>query len=128
MANLYPKYFNQNTIIIHRDMPEKGKGKDRPFIVAHQDNIVEAMNELDGTSFKVYMLFLFNQNGFVVDYSPQHISNAIGMSRDSARAAIKKMEDKGFLIRRSEGNYDFYEMSRPQPTQTAANDNWGDGW
>lgn len=128
MANLYPKYFNQNTIIIHRDMPEKGKGKDRPFIYAHQDNIVEAMSELDGTSFKVYMLFLFNQNGFAVDYSPQHISNAIGMCRDSARAAIKKLEDKGFLIRRSEGNYDFYEMSRPQPTQTANNDNWGDSW
>ena len=128
----YPKYFNQNTLIINRDEVKKGTGKGRTYITSYQDNILEAMKELDGTAFKVYMLLLFNKSGFRLDYSPQYVANQTGISRDSARAAIRKLETSGFLDWKDESTYDFYEVARRKTqlpsSQPTPDYDWGDGW
>lgn len=106
-------YENQNTIQIHRNLPQKGTTK--PFLTVDTSIIFDAMNALTGTEFKTYMYLLCNANGFYLDFSPQHIGKTTGISRDSARSAFKTMEDKGYIVERKKGSYDFYDIPRPAP-------------
>lgn len=120
MNQYYPKFFNQNSFIITREKVEtqkKGETNYRPFVCAYQDNLLAAMRDLDGTSIKVYLLFLCNANGFTLDYSPQYVSQQTGISRDSARKAIQKMKQKGYISSElnDQGKYTFYE--KPQPVK-----------
>jgi hypothetical protein len=49
---------NQKIIRINREKVAKGM-KGRLFLIAYQDNILNAMCRLSHTSFKVYMYLLF---------------------------------------------------------------------
>lgn len=114
------QFANQNTLTINREQVEKGTGKNEPYLIAYKKNLVEAMNELTGTAFKVYVYLLCNINKYKMDYSPAYIAREIGISRDSARSALKEFERKGYmkLIRNTSiltdvSQYDFFEERKP---------------
>lgn len=116
----------QNTLTINREQVEKGTGKNEPYLIAYKKNLVEAMNELTGTAFKVYVYLLCNINNYKMDYSPAYIAREIGISRDSARSALTEFEKKGYmkLVRNTSiltgvSQYDFFEERKPALAQKA---------
>ena len=75
---------NQKIIKINREKVDKGAGNNgRLYLVAYQDNITAAMNNLSHTGFKVYIYLLFNKDQFVVAYSPEYIHKLIGICNES---------------------------------------------
>lgn len=59
MNNTY--YPNQRQVVINREIVSKGSTK-RAYLVAYQDNIINAMTTLSGTAFRVYLCLLFNRD------------------------------------------------------------------
>ena len=97
---------------INREIVEQGKNPNRPYLVAYNDNILQAMNELSPSHFKVYMFLLMNKDGFKLEYSPKYIAEQVKISRDTARTAFKQMEMRGYFDRLTDSNYkyDFFEV------------------
>lgn len=118
------EYANQNRVIIHKEKVPTGTGKERPFLLSFRDNLMEAMNDLSGTGFKVYIYLLCNSNNYTIDFSPAHISKEIGISKDSARSSLKEFERKGYLKVLGASKYDFFEVKDknrvPVPKQDSA--------
>lgn len=117
----------QNTLTINRDQVQKGTGKTEPYLTAYRKNLVEAMNELSGTAFKVYVFLLCNANSYKLDFSPAHIAREIGISRDSARSALAEFERKGYLalvkntsILTGVSYYNFFEERNPSIVKKSA--------
>lgn len=109
-------FANQRTVQVNRSTLNKRN----PFLLVNTDTIFEAARELDGTSFKVYLYLLSNKDGYIFDFSPQHIANVLGISRDSARLAFEKLERKNFLVSAEYGKYQFYEYQNPEQAIIAA--------
>jgi DNA-binding MarR family transcriptional regulator len=109
--NSYP---NQYTITINKDVVKQQKGRNRVYLIIYRNNLTTAMKQLSGTAFKVYIYLASNQDGFTLGYSPQDISNETGISKDSARKALKEFEEKGFLFadKSHTKNLNFYEKMR----------------
>ena len=106
---------NQKIIKINREKVDKGAGNNgRLYLVAYQDNITAAMNNLSHTGFKVYIYLLFNKDQFVVAYSPEYIHKLIGICNESARRAFKELIEKGYIDKNDKG-YDFYEYPHRKP-------------
>ena len=110
----------QNTLTINRDPVQKRTGKLEPYLISYKKNLVEAMNELSGTAFKVYVFLLCNASSYTMDYSPAYIAREIGISRDSARSALSEFERKGYMtlikntsILTGVSLYDFFEERKP---------------
>lgn len=102
------KNANQRTIIIQRTIPEKG-GK-QPFLMVYSDVITQASRNLGGgVSFKLFIYLLSNQNGFSLDYSPQHFANLYGVHLDSAKKSVTTLIDAGYLTRTNTNTYMFSE-------------------
>lgn len=103
---------NQKQLKINREIVEQAKSSNRPYLVAYNDNILQAMCELSPSHFKVYMFLLMNKDGFRLEYSPKYIAEQVKISKDTAREAFKQMEMKGYFDRLtdSEYKYDFFEV------------------
>ncbi len=100
-------YFaNQKTITIHKPQIEKDATK----IILDRKVVEAAARELTGNEFKMYMYFASNSDNFDLDFSPSHFGNTYGITADTARKIVKKLEEKKYLIRRgrSENLFDFY--------------------
>lgn len=100
---------NQKMITIHRDNVKRGTGRQKPFLIAYQENLKYAMKSLSGTGFKVYMMLVFNTDNYRISFSPKFVSLETGISLDSARKALKELEEKKFIIAGEHLHYDFYE-------------------
>lgn len=105
-------FANQKTIIINREIVQRRTGKNSPYLIAYQENLKYAMRTLSGTGFKVYMMLVFNINKYRLDFSPKYVSLETGISMDSARKALKELEEEGFLVKENKNLYYFYE--RPE--------------
>ena len=103
---------NQSILKIIRNNVNTGTGKERPFLIAYQDTLKEAMTKLNGTAFKVYLFLLFNRDQFVLAYSPKYISKEIGICADSVRSAFRQLKAKGYIIINDKGKEIFYEVPR----------------
>lgn len=58
----------------------------------------------------LYLYFASNANGFTLALSPAAIRQAVGMPTSTFRDQFSKLVDRGYLVRRGNGNtYDFYE-------------------
>lgn len=114
------QFANQNTLTIRKEnVNTKATGKE-PYLISYKRNLVEAMNELSGTAFKVYVFLLCNADAFQMDFSPAYIAREIGVHRDSVRKALKEFENKGFMsllknqsIYSGVCHYDFFEVRHP---------------
>lgn len=106
-------YANQRRITIHREIPKGTKESKRPYVIAYNDNINNAMKNLSkATSFKVYMYMLGNVDNYHFALSTQDIADVCGMSKDTAKSAVNDLIEKGYLVLREKHSYDFYERPR----------------
>ena len=101
-------YANQKIITINRELPAKNSKE--PFLCVYTDRIQAASRNLNNTAFKLYMCLLMNANDFRLEFSPQYISNAYGISTTSARRAMEELIKEGYVIEESPNRFTFYEL------------------
>lgn len=94
-------YPNQKIITIMKSMPKKN-AKNDPYAVINIAACKAAMNLLSQPAFKLYMYLMFNQDGYELALSPKAVKDAIGLSETSYRAAIKNLEEVGYIHKSGE--------------------------
>ena len=86
-------YANQKTII-------KGntsvKDAEHPYVKLSIENTQNAMKELKGYEFQLYMLMCMNQQDFHWDVSPARLEKMYGGTRKTWTNARKALEEKGY--------------------------------
>ena len=103
-------YANQRRITIHREVPKGTKESKRPYVIAYNDNINDAMKNISKVStLKAYLYLIQNTNNYYFALSTQDISDTTGISLKSAKDAINDLIEKGYLVLRDKHTYDFYE-------------------
>ena len=102
-------YANQKEIKINRKKINSTNGK---YMIAYQDDIKAAMNSLSKSAFIVYIYLLFNKDGYKFDYSPAHIAGETGISKESARNALKELEEESYIVNHGKNHYEFYEEKK----------------
>ena len=102
-------YPNQKQITIIRDGVKKSKETGQPYLIAYQQNLIDAMNKLTASTFKVYLCLLFNKNNYSIEFSPEYNSKIACISKDSARRAFIQLEQEGYIKQVSEHGYIFRE-------------------
>ena len=90
-------YPNQKVITIRREQVQESKKYSRPYLIAFQDNLEDAMKALSPTAFKVYVYLLCNRHNYSIEFSPEHISKVTGICKDSARRALIQLEESGYI-------------------------------
>ena len=101
---------NQKTIAISKEECSKEKLYSKINLEALQD----AMIDLDGNAFKLWVYFAKNQNGYTFALSPiDAIKWGIG-SKKSYDRAVKKLIEEKYLVETSSNHYTFYEVSRKE--------------
>lgn len=106
-------YANQKTIV---KGIETKKDAAHPYVKLSIDSVQDAMKELKGYEFQLYMLLYMNQKDFKLDFSPSYLEKTYGGTRKTWSTARKVLEEKGYLV--VNGNKDtFYErpMREDQP-------------
>ena len=66
-------------------------------------DILEAMADLKGASFKLYMYILSNQDGYIFGLSQKDVANRAGLPEATYRTAVKELIDKKYLVNISKG-------------------------
>ena len=105
------EYANQRQVIINRDVVVKG-GNGRAFVVAYNDNLIDAMQSLSHTAFKVYLCLLLNRDKYTLDFSPEYISKTASVHPETVRRAFRELIEKGFIIQLDDKHYLFYEIPK----------------
>lgn len=103
------KYPNQKRIKIQREIVNQVKDTGRNYLIAYQDNLLDAMKSLTPAAFKVYMCLLFNANGYILDFSPEHFSDMTGLCRDTVRKSLALLRSEGFIEYEDTSKYKFRE-------------------
>lgn len=113
MNNLINKKFypNQKQIVINRERVIKGSTK-RAYLVAYQDNLINAMNMLSGTAFRVYLCMIFNCDQYSTEFSPEYISSISGMCPASCRKSFKELQENGYIEELDSTHYLFFEIPK----------------
>lgn len=100
---------NQRMYVVHREAIGKN------FISISKLNYSKAYRDMSSSSaaLGLYIWLVGNQDKFKFAFSPQAIENQLGMARSSCHGAVKRLEELGYLVPRSESSnvYDFYEVS-----------------
>lgn len=94
----YQNYYNRRYITVERENVVSSKKTGRLYLIAYQDNIKQAMKELSASAFKCYIVLIMAKDRFVFDYSPKYFSNEADISPDTARKALKELQEKNYLI------------------------------
>ena len=63
-----------------------------------KEDILLAARDLKDTTFKLYMYFISNQDGYVAGLSRQDVINKTGISESSYKRGIKELEEKGYFV------------------------------
>ena len=75
--------------------------------------IQNAINDLKPSTFKIWMYFAKNQEGYEFELSSVAVCGFCSVSDKTYREGIKEMIAKRYLIQNGSGNcYDFYEMPK----------------
>ena len=61
-------------------------------------DILDAMIDLKGATFKLYMYILSNQDGYIFGLSQKDVANRAGIPESTYRTSVKELVDKGYLI------------------------------
>ena len=100
---------NQHIYVVHREPIGNN------FISINKYNYTKAYRDMSKTpaALGLYIWLVGNQDKYKFAFSPQAIENQLGMAKNSARDAVKRLESLGYLIQRENSNvYDFYECSQ----------------
>lgn len=96
--------FNETTYI--RKQPiEKGKA----FVQRVKETELAAARALTANEFKVWIFFSGNADGWKVTWTRQDIVEAMGMSESTVYRVVTSLIDKGYLVERTDGIYEFFE-------------------
>lgn len=107
------KYANQFSIKKNENEDEMIlKDADHPYAKISIESVQNALGELDGYEFKLYLLLYMNQEGFEWDYSPAHLEKTYSGTRKTWAKARKSLEEKGYLREEANGKLTFLE--RPE--------------
>lgn len=114
-------YQCQKGFRVNKKREEQGKQDVRISDLFKKD-IMDAMKELNGNAFKVYMYLISNADDYKGGLSKQAIMNAIDISEKGYRNSLDELEKKGYLkktecwLEDSTGTrtplYDFYATPR----------------
>lgn len=76
----------------------------------------EAMKELSGSAFKMWVYLGKNQNNYTFALSKVDAMAWCGFSKNTYTAAFNELVKEGYLVRAAENSnhYDFYEVARKQ--------------
>lgn len=102
-------YPNQKQVTIIREEVKNSKATAQPYLIAYQQNLIDAMSNLSASTFKVYLCLLFNKNNYTIEFSPEYISKIACVCKDSARRAFIQLEQQGYIKKVSEHGYIFRE-------------------
>lgn len=102
-------YANQKTIIINKE--KVNELNERVSYRGYQDNMLKAMRELGGSTFKIFMILVSYKHQYRFDYSPVYFSKISGLSESSCQRAFSELQEKGYLVPIKENSsiYNFYE-------------------
>lgn len=96
---------NQNTIVIHREMPKSD------FLQIKNENWQNMIKETqDYYAFVLYLYFAANANGYTLALSPAAIKEATGLARSTYYKKLQLLIDKGYVEVRGKNELHFYEV------------------
>lgn len=79
-----------------------------PYLHIKRETIEQACRELKTpAAISVYLYLSSNKDGFTLGFSPKAISEAYGISEDSARNGFNKLIEKGFIIQNGKSHFIF---------------------
>ena len=118
MPNTVP---NQRLIEIHRERATSD------FLGIKNAHWQAAARDLGAHALMLYLYLASNADGFTLALSPAAIRQAVGMPASTYRDQFLKLIDKGYLVRRGNGNtFDFYET--PQRATQAEKEETANGY
>ena len=87
--------------------------KNKHFTCIDNDYMLQAMNSLSGTAFKLYCYFSSNKKGFVFLFSVGECCEKINISRSQCSLAFKELEEKNYIKYNSATDaYDFNPQNK----------------
>lgn len=97
-------YPNQRKIYIRKPLAPKA-----PFVGLNKNIMAAVYQDLKGVAFYLYLCLLSNKENYGFDYSPAYLEKWFGLDEASARRAIKKLDEKGYIVPINENSrlYDF---------------------
>ena len=97
---------NQNTIVIHREMPKSD------FLQIKNENWQTMIKETqDYYAFVLYLYFAANANGYTFALSPAAITEATGLPRSTYYKKLEFLKEKGYIVEGKGKTLHFYEVS-----------------
>ena len=103
---------NQKAFIVYKKREAKSKTDVRIADVFKQD-ILAASRDLKDTTFKLYMYFISNQDGFIGGLSKIDAIAQTGISESSYKRAIKELEEKKYFVYTGQRVKDKQDASLP---------------
>lgn len=102
-------YANQKHITINRINPNVEK---KQYLSIITENLAQAGRTLSEVPFKLYIYLASNQDGYQFDLSTQHFANIYDVSLSSAKAAVNKLIEAGYLVPsgKATNGYAFFEV------------------
>ena len=103
-------YANQRHITTHKTTCKDGK----PYVSITVEDFEYAAKDLNHATFKLWLYFAKNKDGYGFYSSFVAIEESIGISRNQYYNSFKELIEKGYLVETSSNHYAFYES--PQYT------------
>ena len=97
---------NQKVVKVKHDICDKA----HPYTMCNVKSNSRALKELSPNTYKLYMYFDLNQDGYTFALSYQAVHNATGMSDKTYQKAVKELIEKRYLVQsETKGLYIFYD-------------------
>lgn len=98
---------NQKVIGVHKEPTDKK----HIYACINNEALSNAAYDLSkGSTFKLWIYFAKNQNGYKFELSAVAVQNFCGITEKTYREAVKELIEKRYLIKREKNYYDFYEV------------------
>lgn len=104
---------NQKVIIVRHDICDET----HLYTKCNVSSNKKALKELSPNTYKLYMYFALNQDGYTFALSYQDVYNVIGMSDKTYQKAVRELIEKEYLVQSetSKGLYIFYDGTISSP-------------
>jgi len=98
--------------------PRTVRSRDNLYAMLNLDALRTAMQELNGSSLKLWLYFDKNQDNYHLELS-QKACLQWGIRKDSYYSAVRDLQDRGYLLPIAEGSniFRFYEKAQPFDSQ-----------
>ena len=95
-SDLFKGVPNQKAFRVHKKREPRDK-MDVRIAELYKDDVLDASADLKETTFKIYMYFAVNQDGYIGGLSKADAINRTKISESSYKRAIKELEEKGYF-------------------------------